>query len=200
MDPDYALRAFCRRAADMRPHQEPQDAAEIGEWCVSIQPPAGQSRYLYAPHYSRALKLIEQGRRLVAPYRVENDGLTFAEINFAAAGHKDQIAAYVASVALANAGVKCFVATEDNIPTMVTKLWPVPVGLYRIIVVGKAALDLLPEAHVQYVYFPPRPEESDYYGAVGQDYADTVGRLAAVLDKVSPGVGQDFINRMAIRL
>jgi hypothetical protein len=200
MDPDYALRAFCRRATDMRPHQEPQGAAELGEWCASVQHPAGQSRYLYAPHYSRALTLIEHGRRLVTPYHVENYGLTFAEINFAAAGHRDQIAAYIAAVALANVGVKSFVATEDNIQTMVTKLWPVPVGLYRIIVVGKAAFDLLPEDHTQYVYYPPRLEKSDYCEAVGQDYAETVGRLAVVLEEVSPGVGQDFLNRMAIKV
>jgi hypothetical protein len=200
MDPNYALRAFCRRAEEMRPISEPRDAADLGEWCASVQRQAQQSRYLYAPHYSRALQLIEQGNKLVAPPYRGDDGLTFAEINFAAAGYPDQIAAYVAAVALAQPGVKSFVATEDNIQTMVTKLWSVPVGLYRIVVVGRAAFDLLPEDHVQHVYFPPRPEKSDYYGAVGQDYADTVRRLAVVLDRVGAGIGQDFMNRMAVKV
>jgi hypothetical protein len=201
-DPHYALRAFCSHATQMRPRVEPQEPAEFGEWCASVQRPAEESRYLYAPHYGRALQLIEQGRNLVAPYRSKTeDGLGFAEVNFAAAGHMgDPIAAYIAAVALAHVGVKSFVATEDNIRAMVTKLWPVPVGLYRIIVVGEPAFDLLPQDHTRYVYYPPRPEESDYYGAVGRDYNDTIMKMAVVLNSVHSGVGQDFIDRMAIRI
>ena len=57
-----------------------------------------------------------------------NKGLGFAEVTFAAAGYADQIAAYVAAVALANIRAKSFVATNDNMKTMDVALRPEPIG------------------------------------------------------------------------
>jgi len=197
MDPEYALRAFCRRAANLRPNEEPQDAAGLGEWCANVQRPHEEYRRRYAAQHGRALQLKEQGRTLLTPHR-PNRGLVFSEVNFAAAGYADQIAAYVAAVALANIWVKSFVATEDNISTMDAALWPEPLGRYRIVVVGRRALDLLPKDRAQHVYYPPRPDESNYYGAAGLDYDDTIKRLALVLDRLYLGVGHDFARRMDV--
>jgi hypothetical protein len=39
---------------------------------------------------------------------------------------------------------------------------------------------------------PPRPEESDYWGAVGDDLPDTLARMANVLQRIRPGTGSEF--------
>jgi hypothetical protein len=200
MDPEYALRAFCRAAANLRPDPEPRDATGLGEWCANVQRPSREYRHRYAAQHGRALQLIEQGRRLLTPPR-PNKGIRFAEVNFAAAGYADQIAAYVAAAALANIWVKSFVATEDNIKMMDAALWPEPIGHHHIVVVGRQALDLLPKDRARHVYYPPRPDESSYYGAVGLDYGDTIKRLALVLDRLFYlDVGHDFIERMEFRV
>ena len=67
MDPEYALRAFCRCAANLRPDPEPQDAAGLGEWCANVQRPSEEYRYRYVAQHGRALQLIEQGRTVLRP-------------------------------------------------------------------------------------------------------------------------------------
>jgi hypothetical protein len=40
--------------------------------------------------------------------------------------------------------------------------------------------------------FPPRPEESDYWGAVGDDLPDTLARMANLLQRIRGGTGSEF--------
>jgi hypothetical protein len=132
--------------------------------------------------------------------------ITLARINFVAAETLDtggnlrfnyHVLAHLAAAALAEHGINTLVVTGDNFidaPDIVAldeAEFPIPVGRFRFVVVGQPAFDLLPERTQQFVFFPPRPEESDYIGAVGTERTsepqrsalqDTENKLAEILD------------------
>jgi hypothetical protein len=136
--------------------------------------------------------------------------ITLARINFVAAETLDtggnlrfnyHVLAHLAAAALAEHGINTLVVTGDNFidaPDIVAldeAEFPIPVGRFRFVVVGQPAFDLLPERTQQFVFFPPRPEESDYFGAVGTEVVgreparsaleDTENKLAEILNVIA---------------
>jgi len=118
--------------------------------------------------------------------------VTFAQTSFASDGGPDARVAYIAAFVLTRYGIECSVATSLNVGELDEEVWNTPVGTYRCIIVGRAAFDLLSERSQEWVFFPPRPEESDYWGAVGDDLPDTLARMANVLQRIRPGTGSEF--------
>ena len=204
-DMTYALRAFCAEAANIRPAPELADAESLGEWIASVQRPREDQRRLYALEYNRARELIEEGRALIPLHSPSLPGselkpneLVFSPINFAVATREDAIAAHTAAATLASRGIESFVVTRVNIPALEADVWNTPPGYHRMIVVGRAAYDLLHHRSQDRVFYPPQPNKSGYYGAVGEGHWDTVKRLARVLDTIDKGAGKDFEKRLAM--
>lgn len=77
-----------------------------------------------------------------------------------------------------------------------------PLGTRQMIVVGgpaKAAL-LLPDSH-EHFYNPWLPTRSDYIGAVGADFAETLALLAGILEEhAGDGAGDEMRAVFGCRL
>jgi hypothetical protein len=117
--------------------------------------------------------------------------VTFAPTCFACGTHQDARVAYMAAFVLARYGIESSVATPLNVGELDEEVWNTPVGTYRCIIVGRAAFDLLPARSQEWV-FSPRQEESDYWGAVGDDLPDTLARMANLLQRIRGGTGSEF--------
>jgi hypothetical protein len=118
--------------------------------------------------------------------------VTFAQTSFACGTHQDARVAYIAAFVLARYNIENSVATALNVGELDEEVWSTPVGTYRCIIVGKAAFDLLPERSQEWVFFPPVPAESDYWGAVGDNLPDTLARMANLLQRIRGGTGSEF--------
>jgi hypothetical protein len=118
--------------------------------------------------------------------------VTFAQTSFACGTHQDARVAYIAAFVLARYNTESSVATALNVGELDEEVWSTPVGTYRCIIVGKAAFDLLPERSQEWVFFPPVPAESDYWGAVGDNLPDTLARMANLLQRIRGGTGSEF--------
>ena len=143
--------------------------------------------------------------------------ITPAPVNFAAAGHLYTVLAHMAAATLAARAKHSLVVNADNIAALDEAVFPIPVGRCRFIVVGKRAFDLLPERTQQFVFDPPQPDQSDYFGAVGQDreethfigeVAETENKLFDILQLLDPpkgiskafrqGAGDDFRQELRV--
>jgi hypothetical protein len=118
--------------------------------------------------------------------------VTFAQTSFACGTHQDARVAYIAAFVLARYNIESSVATALNVGELDEEVWSTPLGTYRCIIVGKAAFDLLPERSQEWVFFPPVPAESDYWGAVGDNLPDTLARMANLLQRIREGTGSEF--------
>jgi len=173
--------------------------------------PYTQGSYPLSSNRSVVLSRGESGRKECPVASPEPSAeITLSRINFVAAETVNtggnlrfnyHVLAYLAAAALAEHGIYSLVVTEDNFidaPDIVAlddAEFPIPVGRFRFIVVGQPAFDLLPERTQQFVFFPPRPEESDYFGAVGTEVVgreparsaleDTENKLAEILNVIA---------------
>ena len=118
--------------------------------------------------------------------------MTFAQASFACGTHQDARVAYIAAFVLARYNIESSVATALNVGELDEEVWSTPVGTYRCIIVGKAAFDLLSQRSQEWVFFPPVPAESDYWGAVGDNVPDTLARMANLLQRIRGGTGSEF--------
>ena len=118
--------------------------------------------------------------------------MAFAQTSFACGTHQDARVAYIAAFVLARYNIESSVATALNVGELDEEVWSTPVGTYRCIIVGKAAFDLLPQRSQEWVFFPPVPAESDYWGAVGDNLPDTLARMANLVQHIRGGTGSEF--------
>jgi hypothetical protein len=117
----------------------------------------------------------------------------------------------MAAATLAQRGVHTLVVTADNTVNVANIIaldeaeFSIPVGRCRFIVVGKEAFDLLPERTQQFVFDPPQPDKSGYFGAVGRERVrepqksaveDTVDKLAEILNMMVLRSGDANRERM----
>jgi hypothetical protein len=143
--------------------------------------------------------------------------ITPAPVNFAAAGRNYTFLAHMAAATLDARGIDALVVNADNIAALDEAEFPIPLGECRFIVVGQPAFDLLPERTQQFVFDPPQPDKSDYFGAVGTEVVDPVqnavksplrdteDKLVEILELLgppthgkggAPGAGDEFLMRI----
>jgi hypothetical protein len=120
------------------------------------------------------------------------------------------ILAHVAAAALAERAVHTLVWNAVDIPALDDEAtFPTPVGSGspQFVVVGKEAFDLLPERMQQFVFDPPQPEKSNYFGAVGSKrkifeeitaLQDTEDKLTGILNMMVFRGGDGFKERMRV--
>lgn len=137
--------------------------------------------------------------------------ITVAPVNFVASdidesgiSRTNAVLAHIAAATLAERRVQTLVVTADNLVNAVDiraldeATFPSPVGSCRFIVVGKEALDSLPERTQKIVFDPPQPERSNYFGAVGDGFLDfdTIeDKLVEILNLIAPRSGAAFKKR-----
>lgn len=116
------------------------------------------------------------------------------------------ILAHVAAAVLAERGIHTLVWNAVDIRALGEATFPTPVGSgAHFVVVGKPAFELLPGRLQQFVFDPPQPEKSDYFGAVGSKrkivdeitaLQDTEHKLIQILDMMILRGGLGFRERM----
>ncbi len=103
-------------------------------------------------------------------------------VNFACKGADEARVAYVASFVLAAFRIQTLVTVGDNnVLALDEEVWNTPVGTYRCIIVGMETFNLLPVRTQEWVHFPPHPESTDYWGAVGFGVGNDVAFISQLL-------------------
>ncbi len=115
--------------------------------------------------------------------------------NLAAVDAADIEAAYAAAKVLVRRGFAgCTVwIGEGGVKALDKDFAKEPLGTRQMIVVGKPAYDALPPMSRPNVLYPYAPDRSDYVGAVGESYEDTLERLEGTLEAhAGEGAGAEF--------